>query len=171
MQNFLGEIKMFAGNFAPLGWAFCDGSLLPISQYAALFNLVGTTYGGNGTTTFALPDLRGRVPVHQGIDSFGDSYPMGELLGEETVALTSSTMPGHVHTVAASSSAPSNAASPIDLTGTTASLFCYGSPAAGAMSPLTVGNDPGGGLPHNNVAPFLCISFIIALQGIFPSQA
>lgn len=172
MQNFLGEIRMFAGNFAPLGWAFCDGSLLSISQNTALFSLMGITYGGNGTSTFALPDLRSRVPIHQGTDTLGNTYFMGEALGVETVTLTTQTMPAHSHLVNASENAPTNAAGPAnDVTGEPATILNYGSPVSGTMSPSTVGNDLGGNQPHNNVAPFLCISFIIALTGIFPSRA
>ena len=170
MEPYLGEIRMFGGNFAPAGWAFCDGTLLEIVQNTALFALIGTTYGGDGRTTFALPDLRGRVPVHQGTNQ-GSIYVAGQPLGEEQVALTVSTMPQHSHVMVASASAPTNAAGPTQLTGQAAAIASYGPGGSGAMSPLAVGADGGGNQPHNNVAPYLCISFIIALQGIFPTHA
>ncbi len=163
---YVGEIRLFAGNFAINGWAFCDGSLLPISQYETLFTLIGTTYGGDGQSTFALPDLRGRVPVH-----VGNGFVLGETFGAETVALNASQIPSHVHpfnvtTAAATSLSPTNnylatGARPLYTADTTASRIV---PLAGnAIGPA------GGSQPHPNLMPTLTINFIISLFGIFPS--
>jgi len=166
-QQFIGEIRMFGGSFAPIDWHFCDGSLLAISEYAPLYNLIGTTYGGNGTTNFALPNLQGRVPVHQGTSS-GGTYVMGESSGTQTVTLNAAEIPGHVHTLNASTGgttntnpsgqAPHVGATIYDLTLTPVTM------AANAISQNQ------GGQPHNNLMPFLAINFIIALYGIYPSQ-
>lgn len=166
---FIGEIRIFAGNFAPVGWAFCDGSLIPISQNDALFNLIGTTYGGDGQSTFALPNLQSRVPVHQGTDSFGNTYVLGQAAGVETVTLTTNQIPVHTHAPLASSAA-GNQASPANgvwaVTGT--SQYSTTAPAlamnAGALSPA------GGSQPHDNMIPFLAVNFILSLFGVFPTQ-
>lgn len=180
MDNFIGEIRLFAGNFPPLGWAFCDGSLLSIAQNTALFALIGTTYGGDGQTTFALPDLRGRVPLHHGTQlGTGNSYVMGQQGGSETVSLTSSQIPSHNHSASASTAVPPATGTGISLTGP--GTFVPAAPAkpkfyapAGsstvAMSPQAI-QPAGGNQPHNNMAPFLAVSFIIAIEGIFPSQS
>ncbi len=171
-QPFVGEIRIFAGNFAPNGWAFCDGSLRAISENETLFNLIGTTYGGDGQQTFALPDLRGRVPVQQGQGPGISQRFIGELSGSETVTLTSAQMPTHSHALKASGSLPTGAsgvggvlaANNVNLYGT----FVQGSTtpmAAQAISPL------GGSVPHENMAPFVGITYIISLFGIFPSQS
>jgi microcystin-dependent protein len=167
MSNpYVGEIRMFAGNFAPAGWMFCDGSILPISQYDILFALIGTTYGGDGQSTFALPDLRGRIPVHA-----GSNFVLGQRAGEESVTLTQAQLPAHTHTMAASANAASSAGTPADTTANTGSTALYAAPAGGvpdaAMMPLGA---VGGSQPHDNMAPFLCVTFIIALFGVFPSQ-
>lgn len=177
MDNFLGEIRLFAGNFPPQGWAFCDGALLAIAQNDALFALIGTTYGGDGQSTFALPDLRGRVPLHQGTLA-GNSYVIGQRAGVETVTLTASQLPAHNHSASGSTALPPSTGTGISLTGPGA--FVPASPAkpkfyapAGsstvAMSPQAI-QPAGGNQPHGNMAPFLAVSFIIALEGIFPSQ-
>jgi microcystin-dependent protein len=168
MTPFVGEIRMFGGNFAPLGWAFCDGQLLPISEHDALFNLIGTTYGGDGQETFALPDLQGRVPVHAGTNpTTGFSYVLGERAGVESVTLTVAQIPVHSHPLTAAGAA----------TGTSAASAVPAAVSAGARyfsgTGATVNMDApapaGGSQPHDNMAPFVCISFIISLFGVFPS--
>lgn len=179
MDNFIGEIRLFAGNFPPLGWAFCDGSQLSIAQNTALFALIGTTYGGNGQTTFALPDLRGRVPLHQGTQpGTGNSYVMGQQAGVETVTLTSNQIPSHNHSASASTAVPPATGTGINLTGPTSyvpaapakpKFYAPAGSSAVAMSPQAI-QPAGGSQPHDNMAPFLALSFIIAIEGIFPSQ-
>lgn len=164
-QPYVGEIRMFAGNFAPAGWMFCEGQLLPISEYETLFNLIGTTYGGDGQSTFALPDLRGRIPIH-----FGNGFTLAETGGVETVTLTVSQIPAHSHAFLATSS-PANATGPTgNVLGelTAASIFTNSAPTI-AMAAGT-GSSTGGSQPHDNFQPYLCVDFIISLFGIFPSQ-
>lgn len=170
IDQYLGEIRMFAGNYAPEGWAMCNGQLLSISQNEALFSLIGTTYGGDGQTTFALPDLQGRVPVHTGKNTeTGTVYPLGQKGGTETVTLVYDQLPKHTHAVNAqseagtSSTAANNywAAGPVNLYSNTAANGMMGSSAIGIT---------GGNMAHNNVMPYFAVSFIIALQGIYPSQ-
>jgi microcystin-dependent protein len=165
---FIGEIRMFGGNFAPAGWALCQGQLMAIAQNDTLFNLIGTTYGGDGQTTFALPDLRSRIPVH-----VGPSFALGQSGGTETVTLTTSQIPAHTHTatcypVAGNSADPTGKrwASSADT-----SINPYALPAAAdsTMNPGAIGLD-GGSQPHDNMIPFLGLNFIISLFGIFPSQ-
>lgn len=164
-QPFVGEIRMFAGNFAPAGWQFCDGSVLPISEFETLFNLIGTTYGGDGQTTFAVPDLRGRLPIHQ-----GNGFTLAETGGAETVTLTAAQTPVHSHAFLASTDNGTtiNPAgnSPARFVGNNAYLQAIPNVAFAANS---IGND-GGSQPHDNMQPYLCVSFIISLFGIFPSQ-
>ena len=164
-QPYVGEIRMFAGNFAPAGWMFCEGQLLPISEYETLFNLIGTTYGGDGQSTFALPDLRGRIPIH-----FGNGFTLAETGGVETVTLTVSQIPAHSHPMLASND-DANAVSPQNnLTAAGLNAFTYySSPPAQALSPSAT-SSVGGSQPHNNFQPYLCVDFIISLFGIFPSQ-
>jgi microcystin-dependent protein len=173
-NNYLGEIKMFAGNFAPVGWALCDGSLLPINQNTPLFSLLGTTYGGNGTTTFALPDLRGRFPMNAGTGANLTPRVLGDVGGQETVTLTAAQMPAHTHTVAAGADStvattdqPQNA-----LPGRNASATpSYGKTVNTTMASSAIVVAPaGGGQPHPNMPPFVCVNFIIALTGIFPAR-
>jgi microcystin-dependent protein len=159
---FVGEIRMFGGNFAPAGWAFCQGQTLPISQYNTLYQLIGTTYGGNGTTTFNLPDLRGRVPVHQ-----GNAFVMGALAGEENHTLTTSELPSHSHTVSACNQATTTVPTGNLYGG--GGLTIYRAAAGATMAAGAVQNNAGG-QPHPNLMPFLAISFIISLFGIYPSQ-
>lgn len=168
-ESYVGEIRLFAGNFAPFGWALCDGRLIAIDTNTALFQLLGTTYGGDGVQTFALPDLRGRVPIHMGQLAGGGSYVQGQRAGTETVSLTSSTIPAHNHSLFASETAagqpgPTNAF----LAQTTTPAY-FGAPAVAPMSGSAIAAS-GGGQPHDNMMPFLCVSFIISLFGIFPSQ-
>ena len=164
---FLGEIRMFGGNFPPFGWAKCDGQLLAISQNDALFALLGTTFGGDGVSTFALPDLRSRLPIHQGQGPGLSNYVIGQQAGTESVTLTTQQLPGHNHlmnAVTANTNSPANAA----FGSGGLSIFKAGPPtanlAAGSILPA------GGSQPHDNTMPFLVVTFIIALEGIFPSQ-
>jgi len=171
MSNpFVGEIRLFGGNFAPLNWAFCDGSLLPISEFDTLFALIGTTYGGDGQSTFGLPDLRGRVPVHAGENPSGSAYITGETGGTERVTLTANQMPSHRHAFASAAIAVRDtpAGSVLGSTATPTVLYAGGN-TAGALNPAA-NIAAGGGQPHENRMPYLCTSFIISLFGIFPSQ-
>jgi microcystin-dependent protein len=160
---------MFGFNFAPQGWAMCNGQLLPISQNTALFSLLGTQYGGNGVTTFALPDLRGRVAIHAGQGPGLSSYVQGEVTGGESVTLTQNEMPQHNHQVVANA-APATATRPGGevLARTGADVYAD-SPDGTTMNPAMI-SQSGGGQPHNNLQPLLVINFGIALQGIFPSR-
>ena len=168
-QPYIGEIRMFGGNFQINGWQFCDGSLLSIAENDALFNLIGTTYGGDGQSTFAVPDLRGRIPIHQGSLS-GNTTTIGQLGGVESVTLMVNTLPVHNHLAGCRSDA-GNSATPngaIPAVNTTA--LAYGSiPPQQNMNTAIIGLT-GGSQPHDNVQPFLCVTFIISLFGIFPSQ-
>lgn len=175
-DNFLGEIRFFAGNFAPGGWAACNGQLMAISQNTALFALLGTYYGGDGRVTYALPDLQGATPVHVGTQPGGEEYVIGQTGGAETVTLTSSTMPAHTHTAqtvpagtTGTSGNPSGAAWATPVQGRLREpLYATGgTPVAmsdGALAPT------GGGLPHENRSPYLAMTAVIALQGIFPQR-
>lgn len=166
-QPFIGEIRMFAGNFAPAGWAFCDGQLLPISENDALFVLLGTTYGGDGQETFALPNLQSRVPLHCGTGPAGSTYQLGESGGVEQVTLTTSQIPSHSHALLAAD-APATATSPGGSLPAEASKRFYVAPSSlVAASPLAIAPS-GGSQPHENVQPFLCVNFIISLFGVFP---
>jgi microcystin-dependent protein len=161
---YVGEIRMFGGNFAPNGWALCDGQLLPISENETLFQLIGTTYGGDGQSTFGLPDLRGRVPVHQ-----GGGLVMGQLGGTETVTLTATQAPAHTHSLNASGTAATPAAGPTGVLGASATTSFYGAgPATTPMAASALAST-GGTQPHENMAPFQAVTFIISLFGIFPS--
>jgi microcystin-dependent protein len=159
---FIGEIRIFAGNFAPAGWAFCNGAMIPIDQNDALFNLIGTTYGGDGLTTFALPDLQSRVPVH-----VGPGFALGETGGAETVTLTAGQIPAHTHPAAVSSAA-ATASSPAGNFWATGTSTPYSDQPAD--STLAAIQTTGGSQPHDNMLPFLTVNFIISLFGVFPSQ-
>src|SRR3982751_38717 len=163
-QPYVGEIRMFAGNFAPAGWMFCEGQLLPIDENEVLFQLIGTTYGGDGQSTFALPDLRGRVPVH-----WGNGVNLAESAGVEEVTLTGQQIPVHTHPFLASGGQGSDAVPTGNVMAGSPnlSMFREATPGAG-MSPLAVGS-VGGSQPHTNFQPYLCVDFIISLFGIFPS--
>lgn len=171
-EPFLAEIKIFAGNFAPHGYAFCNGQLLPIAQNTALFSLIGTTYGGDGRSTTALPDLRGRAPMHPGRGPGLTSRRLGEQSGVETVTLTEAQLPNHSHTPRAAEDRgeddePVNA---FPAAGTPGAPFYKASPAALVdMAPQAL-PAVGGGLPHNNMQPYLTLNFIIALVGLYPSR-
>lgn len=164
-QPYIGEIRMFAGNFAPAGWMFCEGQLLPISENETLFQLIGTTYGGDGESTFALPDLRSRIPVHQ-----GNGFILAETGGAEEVTLTVTQLPVHTHAMLASTG-PGNNNNPLNMvTAESASVKIYvQDPPAGNLN-LNAITPVGGSQPHTNIQPYLCINFIISLFGIFPSQ-
>jgi microcystin-dependent protein len=164
-QPYVGEIRMFAGNFAPAGWMFCEGQLLPISEYETLFNLIGTTYGGDGQSTFALPDLRGRIPLH-----FGNGFTLAETGGVEEVTLTVSQIPAHSHAlVATTNNADSNSPNNTLLAQPSVLEEYYASAPNQALSAQS-GGSTGGSQPHTNFQPYLCVDFIISLFGIFPSQ-
>lgn len=168
-EPFIGEIKMFGGNFAPRQYALCNGQLLPISQNTALFSLLGTTYGGNGQTTFGLPDLRGRVPLHHGHGPGLSQRTLGETFGTETVTLNNAQMPMHNHAQQASTSPATSAAGPSGAPAAAATpLYGSDSPQVAMAAPAV--SPSGGGQPHDNMAPYLTLNFIIALQGIFPSR-
>ncbi len=171
---FIAQISMFGGNFAPRNWAFCSGQILSIAQNTALFSLLGTTYGGNGQTTFALPDLRGRVPIHPGQGPGLSNYSLGQVGGVENVTLISTQIPAHSHPVTTSTNASSGAATDTVPNGNfLAEGNNYSSSSNAQMNAdavqVTVGNT-GGSQPHTNIQPYTCISFIIAIQGIFPSR-
>jgi len=163
-QPYVGEIRLFAGNFAPAGWMFCDGQLLPISEHETLFNLIGTTYGGDGQSTFALPNLQSRVPIH-----FGNGFILAQTGGVESVTLTQSQIPAHAHSFMASAD-PANSPNPAaHVLGEAVSTTPYfaGPPAVG-LAPQSI-LPVGGSQPHDNMQPFQCIHYIISLFGIFPS--
>jgi microcystin-dependent protein len=164
-QPYVGEIRMFAGNFAPAGWMFCEGQLLPISENETLFQLIGTTYGGDGQETFALPDLRGRLPLHQ-----GGGFTLAETGGVEEVTLTLQQIPSHTHPLLGSSGTATTQ-DPADQVPATAAAQSYFNLAdnPNTMSPLSIG-PAGGSQPHTNFQPYLCVNFILSLFGLFPSQ-
>ena len=166
----IGEIRLFAGNFAPVGWFLCQGQMLAIADFDTLFTLIGTTYGGDGQTTFALPDLRGQVPVHQGSGPGLSARLIGERGGAETVTLSSAQMPAHRHTPMGTSAPASAAAGPGGglLAATAISVYGRGTPDA-PLAPAAIA-PAGGGQPHDNMAPFLALNYIISAFGIFPSQ-
>src|SRR5579872_2424668 len=163
---FIGEIRMFGGNFAPVGWAFCNGALIPISENDALFNLIGTTYGGDGQSTFALPNLQSRVPIH-----VGPGFALGQSGGVESVTLTTSQIPAHGH-VPQCNASPGSQPNPQNGTwANQATLVPYSTSAPNiAMDPGAIGSS-GGSQPHDNMIPFLVINFILSLFGVFPSQS
>lgn len=171
-QPYVGEIRIFAGNFAPVGWAFCSGQIVPITQNTTLFNLIGTTYGGDGQTTFALPDLRGRRPVHQGQGAGLSPYVLGQAGGTETVTLTASQIASHAHSAEAVKEGGT-------LTSPAGNVWAQWSddpytPVGGAtpvaMSPAAIGAN-GGGQPHDNRSSYLVVNYIISLFGVYPSQS
>ena len=167
-QPFVGEIRTFAGNFAPAGWMFCEGQLLPISENETLFQLIGTTYGGDGESTFALPDLRGRLPIHQ-----GGGFILAETGGAEEITLTTTQIPAHTHPMLATTNSATAVApgSQVTVARTSAATITpYGTDAPFTnLSPQAIGT-VGGSQPHTNFQPYLCVNFIISLFGIFPSQ-
>ena len=165
-QPYVGEIRMFAGNFAPAGWMFCDGQFLPISENETLFQLIGTTYGGDGQSTFALPDLRGRIPTHQ-----GNGFLLAEAAGAEAITLTTQQVPAHSHPLLGSTANASSTdgVGNVGARLTAAAVFPYGTDAPlQPLSPSAIA-PTGGSQPHTNFQPYLCIDYIISLFGIFPS--
>lgn len=164
---FLGEIRIFPYNFAPRGWAQCDGQLLSIAQNTALFSLLGTTYGGNGTTTFGLPELRGRVPMHRGQGPGLSNYDLGQISGTETVTLTQSNMPAHGHLASANNGAAS-ATRPAG--NFPAGGGSYATASDGSTLNAAFIQNTGGNQPFNNIQPYLVLNFCIAQEGIFPSR-
>ena len=163
-QPYVGEIRMFAGNFAPAGWQFCEGQLLPISENETLFQLIGTTYGGDGQSTFGLPDLRGRIPLHQ-----GNGFVLAQTGGVEEITLTVNQIPAHSHAFLASTNVSQDTTPQGKVVGQSGSALLYiqdtpdSNMAAQAVAPV------GGSQPHTNFQPYLCVDFIISLFGIFPS--
>lgn len=164
-QPYVGEIRMFAGNFAPAGWMFCEGQLIPISEYETLFNLIGTTYGGDGQSTFALPDLRGRVPIH-----FGNGFTLAETGGVEEVTLTVSQIPNHNHSLMASQNVGSQSSPSGSVVAQPPQIQAYIEDVPSVSFSPQASGSTGGSQPHNNFQPYLCVDFIISLFGIFPSQ-
>jgi microcystin-dependent protein len=166
-QPYVGEIRMFAGNFAPAGWMFCEGQLLPISENETLFQLIGTTYGGDGESTFALPDLRGRIPIHQ-----GNGFILAETGGAEEVTLTVNQIPSHNHALLATGNTATGSApaGQVAAASTGATISPYGTDAPKTTLSPQMLTPVGGSQPHNNFQPYLCVDFIISLFGIFPSQ-
>ena len=169
-EPFLGEIRMFGFGFAPQGWALCNGQLLPISQNTALFSLLGTTYGGDGRTTFALPDMQSRVPVCQGQGPGLSSYAEGQAGGAETVTLAAAQMPGHTHPVKASSGAADSDQPEGRALARSASHIYTAKPDTSTVMNADMLGDAGGSQPHGNIQPYLAVNFCIALTGIFPAR-
>jgi microcystin-dependent protein len=168
---FIGEIRLFAGNFAPAGWAFCEGQLLPISENDALFQLIGTTYGGDGQETFALPDLRGRLPNHQGSGPGLSAYALGEASGVEQVTLTVNQIPTHTHPLVGTNDTATNTnpGGQVPARFSQANIDPYLEATPGNVNLATSAIGPvGGSQPHANFQPYLCINYIISLFGLFP---
>lgn len=163
-QPYVGEIRMFAGNFAPAGWMFCEGQLLPISENETLFNLIGTTYGGDGQSTFALPDLRGRLPLH-----LGNGFILAETGGADEITLTVNQIPAHSHAFRASSSAATLASPVNNVLAESVAIGLYIQDQTNSSMHALGLAAVGGSQPHTNFQPYLCINFIISLFGIFPT--
>jgi len=163
-QPFLGEMKIISWNFSPKGWAFCNGQLLPINQNQALFSILGTTYGGDGRVNFALPDFRGRIPIH-----VGQGLLEGQVSGQESHTVNTSEMPAHNHLVQASGAAANKAVPTNNFLANVSTKVYAGNANLTTLHPTTIAN-VGGSQPHENRQPFLVLNFIIALQGIFPSR-
>jgi microcystin-dependent protein len=163
-QPYVGEVRMFAGNFAPAGWMFCEGQLLPISENETLFQLIGTTYGGDGQSTFALPDLRGRLPIHQ-----GNGFILAETGGAEEITLTVSQIPAHSHPLLASSNASSLTDPGGNVSAQSGTFDQFQTSPGNTPMALQSVSSTGGSQPHTNFQPYLCVNFIISLFGIFPS--
>jgi microcystin-dependent protein len=167
---YIGELRLFGGSFAPYGWALCNGQLLSIAQYSPLYQLIGTTYGGDGVNTFGVPNLQGRFPIHQGQGNGLQNYVLGQIAGSETITLQGSQLPPHSHQAVGSSG---NSTPPANATwgssGAAQNSFGPGTSANAVMNPACIGLT-GGNQPHDNMTPYLAITFIIALEGIYPSQ-
>lgn len=173
VSPYVGDVMMFAGNFAPLGWRFCDGSLLAIAEYDVLFAVIGTTYGGDGVVTFALPDLRGRVPVHQGQGPGLSNRVLAETGGSETVTLTVSQIPAHTHTASADTRAGTSTKPQARVWSASAPSLPYAAPPGQPGANTNLNSETvratGGSQPHENMLPFVAVNFVIAFFGIFPS--
>jgi microcystin-dependent protein len=163
-QPYVGEIRMFAGNFAPAGWMFCEGQLLPIAENETLFQLIGTTYGGDGESTFGLPDLRGRLPIHQ-----GNGFILAETGGAEEITLTTTQIPAHNHAFLAATAVGTNPNAGGNVTSSAGNINLYRAAAANTAMAAQIIGTVGGSQPHTNFQPYLCVDFIISLFGIFPS--
>jgi len=170
-EPFLAEVRLMGFNFAPRGWAFCDGQILPINQNQSLYSLLGTTYGGDGRTSFALPDLRGRTPIHTGRSNGGQDHRLGQKSGEETHTLSSNEMPQHDHLAMASRDNANQPNSSNNVLAAAANLYApaSASPTRQPLQSATV-THVGGGQAHENMQPYLAVNFCIALQGLFPSR-
>ena len=168
-QPYVGEVRLFAGNFAPAGWMFCDGTLLPISENETLFNLIGTTYGGDGQETFGLPDLRGRIPIHQGTLGI-NSYQLAQMGGVETVTLTTQQIPAHTHALSGSTDNANQTTAGGNILAQVPTYTPYVQLTAGTALAANAISPAGTSQPHSNMQPYLGINFIISLFGIFPSQ-
>jgi microcystin-dependent protein len=169
-EPYVGEIRMFAGNFAPAGWMLCQGQTLPISENEVLFQLIGTTYGGDGQETFNLPDLQGRVPLHMGTGTDGINYQIGEKAGVETVTLTTQQIPSHTHTMIATTEIGTQNTPAGNMLAQCSGTKAYTAAAAGAALNGQSVTSVGGSQPHENLQPYLVINFIISLFGVFPTQ-
>jgi microcystin-dependent protein len=171
-QPYVGEIRMFAGNFPPVGWMFCEGQLLPISENETLFQLIGTTFGGDGQSTFALPGMSGRIPIHMGTGSSGTPYQLAETGGSESVTLTTNQIPAHTHPLTASQDAGSqnNAGNQVLAAQSPVSIYRPNAVAPNVPMNASSVSPVGGSQPHDNMQPFICINHIISLFGLFPSQ-
>ncbi len=170
-QPYVGEIRMFAGNFPPVGWMFCDGQTLPISENETLFQLIGTTYGGDGQETFNLPNLQSRIPLHFGTGPDGITYQLAEQAGTESVTLTTQQIPIHTHPQLCSTGSGAVTPDPVNAIASKTDLSQYSSAGATVSmgNPAMLSDPAGGSQPHENCMPFLCINYIISLFGIFPS--
>lgn len=169
-QPYVGELRIFAGNFAPAGWMFCEGQLIPISENETLFNLIGTTYGGDGQSTFALPDLRGRLAIHQGTGSSGTNYTLAETGGAEEVTLSINQIPAHSHPLLGASGNGTQANPKNNVLASSTLVKLYSGEAADTAMSATSITSIGSSQPHTNFQPYLCLNYIISLFGIFPSQ-
>lgn len=169
-DQYLGEIRLFAGNYAPQGWAMCNGQPLSISQNEALYSLIGTTYGGDGRSVFQLPDMRGRIPVGTGTAKTGTAYPMGQIGGLEQVTLVESNLPAHTHPVKANQ-LPGTINSPLNAYFALSSLNQYATASPNATMNAAAVSSVGGNDSHDNMMPFYTLTYIIALQGNYPSQS
>ncbi len=169
-QPYVGEIRIFAGNFAPAGWMFCNGQLLPISENETLFQLIGTTYGGDGESTFSLPNLQSRVPLHMGTGTSGITYQLGEAAGVEQVTLTTAQIPAHTHPLLVSTDVGSEISPNNNVLGALQTVKVFRPGTAGVqLAPQSI-SPVGGSQPHDNMQPYLCMNYIISLFGLFPSQ-
>ena len=170
MAPYVGEIRMFAGNFAPNGWMFCEGQTMPIAENEVLFQLIGTTYGGDGEETFNLPNLASRIPIHMGTGPDGTTYQIGEMAGTEQETLTIQQIPNHSHPFTCSTDNATGGNPANQLLGQSASVQVYLEDSPNQNMAATAIQIAGGSQPHENCQPFLCINFIISLFGVFPSQ-